>query len=237
MTVVLVLTGLDLEARALARHLGLEAVAGADWPRYRGGVLEVMSVGPGAGELPARVAGLDPRLVVSAGTCGALDPALRAGDLVVPEAVVDGEGRRRPTAVLPGVARRGSLLAGAGVVASPADKARLWLATGALAVDLESAPILAWAAPRGIAAAVVRAVSDPAAAAVPAELAGAVEPGGRLRAARALRAALARPGLVMDAMALGRGTAAALRAVAGVLAAVARSGPGRLAPGGPGGRG
>jgi hypothetical protein len=34
---VLVVTAVDLEARGLARHLGLARVTGCDWPHYRGG--------------------------------------------------------------------------------------------------------------------------------------------------------------------------------------------------------
>ena len=40
MTRVLVLTAIDLEARDLARQLGLAAVTGSAWPRFAGGVLE-----------------------------------------------------------------------------------------------------------------------------------------------------------------------------------------------------
>jgi len=44
-----------------------------------------------------------------------------------------------------------------------------------------------------------------------------------VRAGRALRAALARPSALADAMSLGRGTAAALKSVAAALARIARA--------------
>ena len=42
---VLVLTAVEVEARWLARHLRLALVAGARWPHYRSGAIEVMCVG------------------------------------------------------------------------------------------------------------------------------------------------------------------------------------------------
>ena len=110
----------------------------------------------------------------------------------------------------------------ADVVESAAAKSRLWMETAALAVDMESAVIVAWARSRGLRAAVVRGVSDTATDAVPADLAGLVDVGGRVSAGRAVRAALARPAALADAMNLGRGTAAALKSVAAALARVAR---------------
>jgi len=156
-TRVVVLTAVDVEAGGLARHLGLARVDGADHPRFRAGALELVCVGPGARYLDARVGGLPaPALVVSAGVCGALAPHLRAGALIVPEAVVDAGGARLATAEVPGLPRSGTLLGVTAVVATPDAKTRLWLATGALACDMESAAILAWAATRGVPAAVIR---------------------------------------------------------------------------------
>src|ERR671931_611635 len=43
------------EARGLARHLGLARVDTAPWPHYRGGALEVVGVGLGAGHLAERL--------------------------------------------------------------------------------------------------------------------------------------------------------------------------------------
>ncbi|MBI4638061.1 MAG: phosphorylase [Candidatus Rokubacteria bacterium] len=221
---VLVLTAIDVEARGLARHLGVARVEASDWPHYRGGVLEVMSVGLRGSALDAR-AGVArrPSLVVSAGTCGALDPDLAEGDVVVPEVVLTEEGPRAPTDPLPGLARVGALLTLRGMADTPARKARLWMETGALAVDLESAIILEWARARGLPAAVVRGVSDSAGRALPADLAAVVDPDGRVRTSRAVRAALARPRALGDALALRRGTSAALANVAAALARIARA--------------
>jgi len=207
-THVLVFTAIDVEARGLARHLGLARVERTPWPHYRAGSLEIACVGVRANQLEERMTACgSPDVLVSAGACGALAPSLATGDLV-----------------LPGLARAGTLLTVAEVVESPGAKSRLWMETGAAAVDMESAVIVAWARSRGIRVAVVRGVSDSATDAVPADLAALVDVGGRVRAGRAIRAALARPGALADAMHLGRGTAAALKTVAAALARVARRG-------------
>ena len=220
---VLVVTAVELEARALARQLGLVRVAGPDWPHFQGGALEIVCAGPRAAQLAPRALGVAPgTLVISAGVCGALSPDLVEGDLVVPEAVVTRLAERRATAAMPPLRRSGTLVTVDAVVATAEAKSRLWIETGALACDMESAPILDWAADHGLAGGVVRAVSDSASRGVPADLAAVVEPDGRVRTARAVRVVLSRPRAIADAMALRSGTTAALKSVAAALAKLAR---------------
>lgn len=220
----MILTAVDLEARGLARQLGLPSVPGAVWPHFRSGPVEVACVGLRASALAARAAKFNQAtLVVSAGACGALAPELAEGALVVPAAVVTEDGRRRTTTALPGLEAKGTLLSVERVVTSGADKARLWIETGAIACDMESAVIMEWAQARGATAAVIRGVSDTAEHGVPADLAASVGEDGRVRTISAVRAALSRRGALKDALALRRGTNAALAAVAGALARVARS--------------
>jgi adenosylhomocysteine nucleosidase len=223
-TGLLILTAIDLEARALARHLGLPAVAGAPWPHFRDGTIELACVGLRASALPARARALRrAALVISAGACGALAPTLGEGALVVPERVLDEAGLDEPTVALPGIDARGALLTVSRVLASGAAKARLWMETGALACDMESAAIVTWARAEGVAAAVVRGVADTAEHGVPADLAAVVGDDGRVRTVQAVRAALGRRGAVRDALALRRGTSAALASVAAALARLARA--------------
>lgn len=223
MTRVLVVTAVDLEARGLARHLGLTRVPRSEWPHYRGGALDLVCVGTRAAYLDARGAGVESAsLVISAGVCGALSPDLIEGDLVVPEAVVRAT-RRHATVALPELRRAGTLLTVDEIVATPEQKARLWVETGALACDMESAPILEWAGARGVRAAVVRGVSDRASRGVSADLAAVVEPDGRVRTTRAVRVVLSRPRAIPEAMMLMSGTNAALKAVAAALGRIARA--------------
>ena len=220
---LLVLTAVDVEARGLARHLGLAPVAGP-FPRFAGGQVEIAVVGLAAAHLATRLTAPPPStLVVSAGACGALAPELAVGALVVPETVIAPDGRRFATAAIGGLARQGTLVSSERVLEDAAGKSRLWLASGALAVDMESATIVAWAAAHGLPAVVVRAVSDSAARGVPADLARVVQDDGRVRPLRAVSAVLARPRALADAMALRAGTAAALKTVAATLGRLART--------------
>ena len=82
--------------------------------------------------------------------------------------------------------------------------------------------LLAWARAAGVPAVVIRAVSDTAASGVPPDLAALIDPGGRVNRGHALRAMLARPRAVADAIALGRGTGTALRTVAAAIGRLAR---------------
>jgi hopanoid-associated phosphorylase len=112
--------------------------------------------------------------VLSFGLCGALDPSLNPGDLVIASAVTHG-GRNYPAHVdwvdrlaarLPRANR--ALLAGADAfVVDAADKAALADLSGAAAVDTESHIAAAFALRHGLAFAGLRAVSDGAARALP----------------------------------------------------------------------
>jgi adenosylhomocysteine nucleosidase len=221
---VLVLTAIHVEARGLARRLGLPPVAGASWPWFRGGVLELGCVGLRASELERRRSAFRPAdVVIAAGTCGALSPELREGTLIVPDVVIGPGGDRYTTDALPGLRRTGGSLVTLTAVAETGEaKARLWMETGAFAVDMESAAIVAWAKHEGRRAAAVRAVSDTARSGVPRDVAGIVGDDGEVSTVRAVRVVVNRPRALRDAMALRRGTEAALDAIATALASVAR---------------
>ena len=221
---LLVLTAIDLEARSLARDLGLAPVPGGGWPRFQGGALEIIAVGIGASQLEIRLAGVRPSgFVVSAGACGALAPELAVGALVLPEVVLGPDGRHHTTTAVGAVRRHGTLVTTDRVLEDAAAKSRLWLETGALAADMESATVLTWAAAQGVPGFVVRGVSDPAERGVPADLARVVHDDGRVRPMRAAATMLARPRALADAVALRTGTAAALKTVAAMLGTLART--------------
>ena len=230
---LLILTAVDLEARALARALDLPRLPSFPFPAFGRPSIRVAPVGVGARLCGSRWAalldGLPHPLVVSAGVCGGLDPRLGLADLVIPERVLGptgevhmgGSAAHRAVAVGAGTACAGLLVTTREIVATPAAKAALRAASGAVAVDMESAFILARAAASGCPALVVRAVSDGADEHLSLELAGLVTPAGGLRLARALALVSTRPALVPRAIALGRRTHRALRAVAPALAALA----------------
>ena len=241
MSGLLILTAVELEAAGLARELELPAESArarrasdrsSPYRSYGRPGLRIAPVGLGALLLSERWAacrdGFTAPLVISAGVCGGLDPRLAPGDLVVPARVLAPDGETlavapaapaRPLAAA-GTAATGTLVTTLTVVGSPAAKAALRSATGAEAVDMESAAILAAAQADGLEAVVVRAVSDGAAESVPAELSALLGPEGRLRGRRALLLALTRPQALPRALELRRGSRRALAAVARVLAAL-----------------
>jgi len=231
---LLILTGLELEARALARALDLPRLPSFPFPAFGRASIRLAPVGVGAHLCESRWAalldGLSYPLVVSAGVCGGLDPRLGLAHLVIPEQVLGPTGELHAlgsAAHRVAVAHAGAsvcaglLVTTREVVATPAAKAALRAASGAVAADMESAFILTRATASGCPALVVRAVSDCADESLPLELVRLVTPAGGLRLARSLALVSARPALVPRVMALRRRTHRALRAVAPALAALA----------------
>jgi adenosylhomocysteine nucleosidase len=103
----------------------------------------------------AVIATYAPVVLYSAGFAGALDPALKVGDVVHPRQVVHvGDGSRVNLEEGEGV------LVSFGSVASPAQKASLRNSFGAQAVDMEAAAVARAAEARGVGFAVVKVISD-----------------------------------------------------------------------------
>jgi 4-hydroxy-3-methylbut-2-en-1-yl diphosphate reductase len=190
---------LSFEARAVRRGL-----RGADVTDVPGGVRVVRAgYGPArAAATAARVAAGAPDLLAVAGVGGGLTTDLSTGDVVVASAVTDGVRTIDcPSApLLAGELRRAGLRVRVGEVVTverllrPGQHAAL-AAGGAIAVDMESAPLLA-ARPDGPAV-VVRAISDTPGHSV---LGPRIVSGG-IRALRSLR--LATPALTRWAAACG----------------------------------
>lgn len=230
---LLILTAVELEARVLARELELPRLGPLSFPAFGRGSVRLAPIGLRAGLCESRwdplLAGLSAPLVVSAGVCGALDPRLRPGDLVIPERVIDVAGVPHPLSPLHhraavaragGPASTGPLITTRAVLTTSETKASLFARSGAVAVDMESAVIAARAAQSGYPALVVRAVSDDAGQSLPAEFIRLVTPEGRLRLAGALALGVTRPAMLPGAFELRRRTHRALRAVARTLAAM-----------------
>jgi adenosylhomocysteine nucleosidase len=142
--------------------------------------------------------------LVSFGIAGGLDPGLAVGDLVVADAVIDPDGRSFATASSWCQAIRSALgdtfpvrtgpLAGAGdVIAAPADKARLFQATQAIAVDMESHAVATAAEEAGLPFLILRAVADPAHRAIPQSARVGLAPDGGTRPFAVIGKLLVRP--------------------------------------------
>ena len=233
MGAILVLTAVELEARALARALRLPRLESFSFPAFGDARFRLAPVGLAASSLsarfPALLEGLEHPLVISAGVCGALDPDVSCGSLILPETVIGPRGERYAATVahhrhlvvaLSGRGMRfaiGALATVAEVAATPEAKAKLREATGAVAVDMESALILRAAAEAGCPRLVLRGVSDDAADSLSPELAALITAEGKVRKARAAATVLRHPAILPKARKLQRATQGALAAVAEAL--------------------
>ncbi len=164
-------------------------------------------------------------LLLSFGIAGGLDPALRPGALVVADGVFGPDGRHlaaAPTLFPDLTARRGPVAAAATVVADPAAKARLFAATGALAVDLESWGVAQAAEEAGLPFGVLRAVADPAPRALPPAAAEGLDDQGNVRLGAVLLSLVKDPRQLPGLVRVGLDTRAALAALKAAVAALPR---------------
>lgn len=185
---VLAITGMTREAAGIARD-GVEVVvSGGDQmglvARFEAAVCAV-----GADNVAA---------VISIGLGGGLDPALRPGDAVVAETIAAGPQRhaadarwtRRITALLPNV--RVGVIAGQDMpAADPESRHRLFQATGAVCVDMESHTAARLAEAQGLPFAALRFISDGAGRTLPTAALAGMRPDGSI-SVLAVMAALAR---------------------------------------------
>lgn len=121
--------------------------------------------------------GLHPRVIISTGFCGGLDPMLRPGDLVLADRIHHGKETVAIDPSLLALAHRGLYMAGIpvrvgllesseAVARSPQEKARL-AAEGALAVEMEAGPLAAVAEDQGSGFLSLRGVLDVAGDSLP----------------------------------------------------------------------
>lgn len=143
--------------------------------------------------------------LLSFGMAGGLDPALRAGDVVLPAEVVTPQGAAYVTAAtwraqLYEAARRsggvsdGRLVTSDAPVLAPAAKAALFRDCAAVAVDMESAAVAQVASGVALPFMALRAVIDVAAASVPQAVLASSDATGETSALRLLAALSRRPG-------------------------------------------
>ena len=162
--------------------------------------------------------GCDSQCVLSIGCAGALDPSVKVGDVVISERIVDGTSKNDayyPSLDLVGKARdcckkldiafhSGTTVSMAEVAANPGAKAALAKKHDALAVDMESAQVAAWAYELGLPILAIRAVSDASTDSIPPEIGAIVDPRGKLRPLTALALFSRRPALLLETVRLKR---------------------------------
>lgn len=176
-------TGGLTEPRMFNHRRGLWGYSGLT-PGGTGFVIQASGMGgPSAAIVVEELCDLGAEVVVRVGTCGALDPSLRLGDLVVAERVIGDDGASRAlggskagdaapdrvlTELLAEHADQCERTAHLGAIATvdlfydpeaDARHARL-VERGALAIEMEAAAVLSVARRRGVRAACLLAVSD-----------------------------------------------------------------------------
>jgi adenosylhomocysteine nucleosidase len=190
-----VVVGLLAEAR-IAQRLGWQIAVGRDAV---------------AGLLDQGVEAL-----VSFGLAGGLAPGLRPGALIVPSEVIVGRERFATDPALSqllGGTTTHTLFGGDAVVATTADKQRLYQTTGAVAVDLETGIVARAAVGHGVPFAVLRAICDPAERALPPAALTALDARGVIGTWRVLASVAAHPGQLPALLALAADAAAARRSL------------------------
>jgi adenosylhomocysteine nucleosidase len=215
----LILTAVLPEARAIARAFSLSklrnAASDAAW---EGPDMRLVNVGVRAVRLDRAAAILDeqlPQAMILAGLAGALDPALKIGDVMMAPPT-------QGVPALPGV-RVGRLYTAQAIVATPADKARLFQESGCAAVEMEAAVVAPLAARAGVPLLSFRAISDTAAETLDARFLHLVDPEGRPRVAQAARLVLAHPTKLPELLRLQRAAVVALAALTAAIGHLAAS--------------
>jgi adenosylhomocysteine nucleosidase len=164
-----------------------------DW---RGNRWILIANGPGPRLVESALAGVEAAGwnldgVLSVGFCGALDPALRVGDIVV-SGDVPPEAR--------GLFAAGEILSVNYVVVSAEEKRRLRQESGARVVEMESSAVAGWARQRGLRYSCVKVVSDTAAEDLPLDFNRFRDEVGRFQPGRIAAASLLRPFTVLPAL-------------------------------------
>jgi adenosylhomocysteine nucleosidase len=205
-----VVTGLKEEAR-IARLFGdVEVGGGTSW---------------GAEVAAEKLVSRGVTALLSFGLCGALDPTLRAGDIVIPLAVLETGDSYATDGVLAEAAGGwfgGMIVASETIVITPEAKRRLFEHTRAAAVDMESGAVARVAVRHDLPFAVVRAVCDTASLTLPPAAMVALNDEGSLQIWQVLRSLWRRPRQLPDLLRVGRDAAVARRALLRVARAMAR---------------
>ena len=163
--------------------------------------------------------------LMSFGLCGALDPALPSGTLVVAHRILLPEGGSwsfderwaRAIALRVPAARVGPILGVATAAITVEEKAALFARHGALAIDMESRGVAEAAREANLPFVALRAVADPAGRALPPAALEGINAHGRLRPFRVLFGLLARPGDFVALVALAKEAARGYAALAGAV--------------------
>ncbi|MBX9884015.1 MAG: phosphorylase [Novosphingobium sp.] len=226
--VILIACGLQREARILGGPGVMPVIGGGD-----AAALE--------DQLEGQIGRLPPiSLILSCGIAGALDPGLVAGDIIIDDPYSRESGNPAPEGVSPAalgprfcggtgerlgavlpLARHGAIIGQDHIAASAAEKAALFAATGALAVDMESHIAARVAERHGLPFMAIRTISDCAHEALPPAALVGMNPDGSMALGRVLASLARRPGQLPALIRTGRSAEKAFTALRQVAAAIA----------------
>jgi len=168
---ILILTAVQIEAKAVARALGL-ARQGDFW-RDRDLRICLRTIGIGSRDLPALEPSTSPEFVILAGLAGALSPSLKVGDVVIDEC---------PTGLKDGFSGHfGKIHSTDRLVATPQAKSELFASTHAIAVEMEAQAVRPWVSQLPSAFVLIRSISDSASEGINPRLLRLVDHHGRAR--------------------------------------------------------
>jgi adenosylhomocysteine nucleosidase len=163
MSKVAIVAAMEREVRPLVKHWRASdrEHSGASFRFFESGEFVVVcgGIGPEAARRAAEaiIALYSPALIYSVGFAGALDSALKIGDILQPKKVIDA--KDASSSILDFGER---VLVTFASIANAVQKARLRDSFAAAAVDMEAAAVARAASARGIRFAVVKAISDEA---------------------------------------------------------------------------
>jgi adenosylhomocysteine nucleosidase len=207
----LIAVGVVAALKVEARALGPSMPKGGDPPFSElaafsdGALLAVSGIGRDAAERAARsLVDAGVASLMTFGMAGGLDPALKAGSVVLPCELIAADGsrfaasrswrERVAAAVSPlRAVSAGNLLSSARAIDTPADKSAAFRATGAAAVDMESAAVAAIASLHNLPFIAVRVIVDTAADTLPRAVVNASR-AGRVQIGRLMTGLILSPG-------------------------------------------
>jgi adenosylhomocysteine nucleosidase len=215
-----IVAALEREVRPLVRHWQVRKKehAGREFRFYetREAVLVCGGIGPEAARRAAEavIVLYSPELLYSVGYAGALDPALKVGDVLIPAQIINGSDSSRVD-VSKG---RGTLLS-LNAVASVAQKSRLRESYGAQAIDMEASAVACAAEARSVGFRAIKVISDEFNFELPAD-GRFVDAEGHFREARFALHALVRPWLWLPLVQLAKNSARATHSLCAELGAI-----------------